>query len=203
MKKMSLLTVLVAAVALTAYSVSGTYAKYTSTFEGSDSARVAKWAFQINDKDPEADNSFTFNLFETINDTDGTTAETDVAKGTDENIIAPGTSGSFNIKLANNSEVNAQYSISYTVVNTDNIPVEFSVDNVTTLTSNIADLNVADTAINMNNASDEVTVQWRWVYERGDDDTAKGTNNAADTALGNAGTATLSVTATIVATQVD
>ena len=43
MKKMSVLTVLVMLVTLTAYSVSGTYAKYTSKIDMTDEARVAKW----------------------------------------------------------------------------------------------------------------------------------------------------------------
>ena len=43
-KKLTVLSVLVLAIAMTAYSVAGTYAKYTTTQNGgSDSARVAKW----------------------------------------------------------------------------------------------------------------------------------------------------------------
>ena len=41
MKKMSVVTVLVMLVTLTAYSVSGTYAKYTSQIDLADEARIA------------------------------------------------------------------------------------------------------------------------------------------------------------------
>ena len=197
-KKLSILAVLVLAVTVTAYSVSGTYAKYTSTFTGSTStARVAKWAFTVNSANITKTNTFTFDLFKTVKDSDGA-AETDVKVGEDENIIAPGTSGSFKIALANASEVNAKYSIAYTVTNDANIPVEFSV-NGTDWTKDLTTLNVTDAAINMTSGEAEVNVQWRWTYEATDRD-------AADTKLGvNAVEAdqTITVKADVTATQVD
>lgn len=194
MKKMSIFALLLAAVVVTSYSVSGTYAKYTSKFESTDSARVAKWAFQINDTD--VTNSFTFNLFDTVNDTDGN-AETDVKDGGDtETIIAPGTQGSFTIKLANKSEVTAKYAIDYEVTNTNNIPIEFSVDGLN-WSSSLSDVAASDTTkLNMNGGEATITVQWRWTYEGTDRDTT-------DTTLGSAGTATVTVDADITVTQVD
>jgi len=201
MKKMTLLTGLVAAVVATAYSVSGTYARYTSTFEGASTARVAKWAFSINENDVTANNNFTFDLFKTINDTDGKD-ETDVAKGNGENIIAPGTQGEFEIVLANASEVNAKYSINYTVGNINNIPVEFSLDG-NTWVSDMTQLNVTDEDINMNGGEATINVYWKWTFERGTEEADKEANNTFDTTLGIDGTATITVTATITATQVD
>ena len=85
----------------------GTYAKYTTEVVGSDSTVVAKWAWQINDTDvSKSDTEFSFNLFDTIKDTDGNN-ETDV-KTTK---IAPGTKGGFEIKVENLSEVNANYNL--------------------------------------------------------------------------------------------
>ncbi len=192
-KKLSILAALVLAVLVTANSVGGTYAKYTSTFTGAtSSARVAKWAFEINDT--AVTNSFTFNLFETVNDTN-------VATGTNENIIAPGTSGSFAIKLANKSEVNAVYTVDYTVTNAANIPVEFSIDG-TTWTTDLADV-TTPVAINMN-ADTTITVQWRWAFVgTGSANYADTQTDATDTTLGIAGTGTISVQANITATQVD
>lgn len=204
-KKMTVLAVLLLAVVTTTYSVSGTYAKYTSTFEGTtDSARVAKWAFSINNTDmTTASNAFTFDLFNTVNDTDGN-PETDVKEGTGETIIAPGTQGSFAIVLANNSEVNAKYEVDYTVTNTANIPVEFSIDG-TNWTTNIAD--VAATSIAMMNANGStatINIQWRWAFT-GDasENYTSSQTDATDTALGVDGTATISVKADIIVTQVD
>ena len=37
--------------ALTIYVISGTYAKYVSSIEGTSTARAAKWAWKINEQD--------------------------------------------------------------------------------------------------------------------------------------------------------
>lgn len=216
-KKITVLGGLLMAVVMTAYSVSGTYAKYTSTFTGSDSARVAKWAFKIGDiadtSAEDAGTTFTFDLFKTINDTDGT-AETDVAakNGTDQ-IIAPGTQGSFSMKLQNLSEVTAMYGVKYDVTNTANIPVQFCTVTDTVDCTNDADWKatidevVADktnTKLEMNSGAEaEVSIKWRWAFERGADDTEKNAADVVDTALGIDGTAELKVDATVVVTQVD
>lgn len=194
-KKLSVLLVLVLAVAISAYSVGGTYAKYTSTFEGATStARVAKWAFEINDNEADATQEFTFDLFESVNDSN-------VATGTNENIIAPGTTGSFAIKLANKSEVNANYTVDYTVTNTANIPVEFSIDNGATWTTDLAD--VAATAINMN-ADTTITIQWKWAFTGAASENYKtAQTDVTDTGLGLDGTDTITVKADITVTQVD
>lgn len=206
-KKMSLLVALVLAVVVTGYSVSGTYAKYTSQATGTATARVAKWAFDVNDAKKSTQTTFTFDLFKTINDTLDGNEETDVKKaGTGETaIIAPGTQGSFDIVLTNKSEVTAEYAIDYTVTNTGFIPVEFSVDNGATWTTDLADV-VADgtTKLAMDNGSNTITVQWRWAFVGADSENYKAQTDAADTALGEADTAaTLTVTAAVTATQVD
>lgn len=202
-KKVSVLAALVLAVVVTAYSVSGTYAKYTSQAVGTDSARVAKWAFTIGDATKSTTNVFTFDLFKTVGDTNTpATDDEDVMNGTNENIIAPGTSGQFKIDLANNSEVNAKYSVAYVVTNTNNIPVEFSI-NGTDWFKDLSSLNVTDEAINMNNGEDSITVQWRWLFD-GATNANYTQNDTSDTALGEAATApTISVQATVTAVQVD
>ena len=199
-KRMAILAVLVLAVTATAYFVSGTYAKYTSNFTGSTStARVAKWAFEINDT--AATNSFAFNLFDTLNEADTTTAETDVASNDSDKVIAPGTGGQFAIKLANLSEVNANYTVDYTVTNTANIPVEFSIDG-TNWTTDLADVT---TPVAINKGADTtITVYWRWAFTGAQSDNYTSTQtDVTDTTLGAAGTDTISVAATITATQVD
>lgn len=183
--------------------VAGTYAKYTSSGSGTDSVKVAKWSFKVGDKDiTTATESFTFDLFKTIKDSDGNANETDVKAG---KIIAPGTSGEFSFDVENTSEVNAKYSLSYTVTNDGNIPVEFSVDDgpwVSALDSK----NVTDKAIAMG-VKETVKVKWRWAYE-GSSSTnfqSSQTDNT-DTALGVTaqGTAnTLTVKIDASATQVD
>ena len=201
MKKMSIFALLLAAVLVTSYSVSGTYAKYTSSATGTDTARVAKWAFNVGTTDIATTNTFTFDLFNTT--------YTNVESSNSENVIAPGTEGSFTIELTNNSEVKATYAIDYTVDKTTSIPVEFSVDGGNTWTADLADVAAtAETTVNANGgAATPITVQWRWVYEIADDDQTledeEAENDAVDTALGIDGDDTITVTAVVTATQVD
>lgn len=190
-RMMRLASVLLVLCMLTTCVISGTFAKYTTTASGSDTARVAKWDIKL--EESAMSETFTFDLFNTVKDSNGTDNETDVKAGENETIIAPGTSGSFEINLKNDSEVNAKYSINYTVTNESNIPVEYKIGDGE-WTSNITTLNAADVAINMGSSA-SVTVQWRWAYENNAD--------AADTILGTNGTATITVAAEVTVTQVD
>ncbi len=190
--KMILITLLIAMIALVL--VSGTYAKYTSSASGSDTARVAKWSFNVGENDIVAKDTFTFDLFKTITDTDGKT-ETDVVSANADKVIAPGTSGSFDLVLENKSETSAKYGITYTVTNTASIPVQFSV-NGKDWTDNLANVveSDTDTKLAANNGTKTITIQWKWAYD-GDDTT--------DVNLGKVGTAKLIVQADVTATQID
>ena len=144
----------------------GTYAKYTTEIEGSDSSVVAKWAWQINDTDvSKSDTEFSFNLFDTIKDTDGNN-ETDV-KATK---IAPGTKGSFEIKVENLSEVNAYYNLTLNETkaqDVSNAKIEYSIigtDEATDWTTAINTFNLTNTLLNMETGSKTLTVYWRWAY---------------------------------------
>ena len=199
MKKNTMLrtaSILLVAVLLTTCAISGTFAKYTSTAAGSDAARVAKWDIDVEGTGIES-KVFTFDLFNTVIDTDTDAAETDVKVGTNETIIAPGTKGSFEINLTNASEVNATYDIAYTISNTAGIPLQFSLDE-NTWETDIAELNVTGQAIAMTSGTAAVTVYWMWAYT---DDTTQG--DEFDTSLGLNGEYTVTVTATVTATQVD
>ena len=196
-KRSSMMVRLVAVLAVTMMFtmcfVGGTFAKYTSSATGTDSATVAKWSFKVGETDIATTDTFTFDLFKTIKDSNGTADETDMSP-VDGTIIAPGTRGSFDIVIKNDSQVNATYAIDYTVTNTNNIPVKFSVDG-TNWFDDINYLDVRSVAINMG-ATATVTVQWMWEFERIDGDTQ-------DTTLGSAASATLTVSAAVSAIQVD
>ena len=202
-KTKSLLVILVLILLLAVVLLATTYAKYISTSTGSDSVRVAKWSFTVGETDITAKETFTFDLFKTIKETDGTTDETDVVSSNGDKVIAPGTRGSFDIELTNNSEVTAVYGIKYTVTNTSNIPVKFSVDG-TTWTDSLAEIvaseadneetGVKSTKLTANGGSKTITVQWKWEFEGTD---------SKDVELGKTGTAKLEVTAEVTATQVD
>ena len=173
--------------------VGGTFAKYTSSATGTDSATVAKWDIKVGGTNIATNDTFTFDLFKTIKDSNGSDVESDMSP-VDGTIIAPGTRGSFDIVIKNDSQVNATYAIDYTVTTTNNIPVKFSVDG-TNWFDDINYLDVRSVAINMG-ATATVTVQWMWEFERIDGDTQ-------DTTLGSAASATLTVSAAVSAIQVD
>ena len=181
--------------------VAGTYAKYTSVASGSDSAVVAKWDIKAGVKDNElsitgSNAQVAFNLFDTILDEDGL-EENDVIKENGKVVkVAPGTSGSFELSVKNDSEVNAEYSITFEVDSSKlpqgtTFPLEFKV-NDGEWTNSLSQ--VSATALKMNE-SDIVTVKWRWAYE-----TQSG--NANDTTLG-INEPEIEVTASLNVSQVD
>lgn len=193
-------------VAVGSYFVASTYAKYTTDVAGSSAGTVAKWKWVINnstiDSTSAATNVYTFNLFDTVKDSDLTSNETDVDTGK----IAPGTGGSVDISIENQSEVNATYAIAFAETNANNIPIEYSV-NGTNWVSSVSSLNVAATNIAMKNGNATLKVYWRWAFT-GDASTnyTSSQTDATDTSLGfaaNTTAPTVQLTATVTVTQVD
>ena len=185
-KRIKLIALLLVLVAATCCFTGYTLAKYTSTATiNMGSATVAKWSFTVGDTEiakSEAQ-TITVNLFETINDTGNTAAETDVATGK----IAPGTSGKFDLVVKNTSEVTANYKINFTATGAE-APITFTYKIGTTTLEQGTDRALAI------GATETITVTWEWPFD-GD-----------DTALGIAaqnGTTAVTVTATLVATQKD
>ena len=174
--------------------VSGTYAKYTTTFTGSDTATVAKFKVSSNTT------AETFDLFKTAKEVDGTTADAEVVNGK----VAPGTGGKFDIQLTNDSDVKVNYAISLKETNESNIPIEYSLDGTTYVTAaNFASVSAADLAIG--STTQTVSVYWRWAFEGKDSTNYKTTQtDTTDYTLGTASTApTVKVEASTVFTQVD
>ncbi len=170
-------------------SISSTYAKYTTTVTGTDSAKVALWKFEINDTAlASGETTYTLGLFNTINELDGSASvspETDVKSG---KIIAPGTQGSFDIKIKNASEVNATYKIDFELTGATGMNLKFSTDGGSTWADSLTKIPATDIAMG---ATETVNVAWKWEYEVDD------ATNTADTTLGVAGSATPTVTATL------
>lgn len=105
---LGIFTVMVALVSLSL--VSGTWAKYTSTVSGEDTAKVAKWDVKYDSTSGAAtETTIDFDLFQTIVDTVDNNTDADV----DGILLAPGTKGSFEFTIKNDSEVNANYSINF------------------------------------------------------------------------------------------
>ncbi|MBQ8339539.1 MAG: hypothetical protein IJX62_02890 [Clostridia bacterium] len=164
-KMMRVASALLVAVLLTTCAISGTFAKYVSTASNSDTARVAKWAFNVGDSNIAQSNTFVFDPFSYSDsnvDVDGTGSE---------KVIAPGTTGEFALVLTNNSEVTAQFSINFTEIRnaSDNgnvIPMQYSLTGADgTWVSTIDGIDVAATTLAMNGGTTTVTIHWKWAFE--------------------------------------
>lgn len=186
---------------VTSCFVSSTFAKYTSSASGSDTVTVAKWAVKAGAEGSELDISgsnqtLTFDLFDTINDTNGGADETDVVDGK----IAPGTKGSFALSVKNESEVNAEYTIAFEYAGVQ-LPLTYSIAiDGANKGSSLDGTSVGGTLTTVGqnlNTADNVVVTWEWPFEAVSPNT-----NSADTALGIAAD-TAEVTAKLTVTQVD
>ena len=153
MKKRSLIVVLAILCIATSCFVSSTFAKFTTTVNGSAVATVAEWTWS----GTATTDNFEIDLADTIKDSDGTSAETDVAAG----VIAPGTSGTFQLTVKNESQVNGEVLFNF---NTASLPFAFTyswdngADPASTGTS-IADaipVAMGDTLV--------LTVNWTWTW---------------------------------------
>ncbi len=179
--------------------LSGTFAKYISSNTAEDTARVAKWQIELNG---ESLKTSEIDLFSTILDSNYTDTETDVINT--EKLIAPGTSGRFNLQIANKSEVAAQYEIDFTITNTANIPIEFSIDGGTTWTKDLTDIAMSNNTIlaAKTGISTNLNVQWRWLFD-GVSNSNYTQTDTTDTTLGEIGTGTVKVKAVVTVNQVD
>lgn len=115
---MRLACFLLVAVLISTSAISGTYAKYVTSEEGSDIARVAKWGVVI-----EAES---FGMFKTDYETTDTakftgTYSVSAAAGDRDNLLAPGTEGSFaDIAITGTPEVAVDVAIVPTVTVSNN-----------------------------------------------------------------------------------
>lgn len=210
------LVVLVAVLTLiTASLVSGTFAKYTTEVSGTDTVRVAKFAFDISEGSTEINTTGTaIDIFTMAADSGVTTSPA--------GIIAPGTTGDFAIDLSNTSEVDVDVVFTLTETNSSNVPVyylygtqrysevltgSYTGDNngsYQTLAQLATAMQAA--AAGLSEATDGVTpseltynLTWVWAFESA----GTGQSDAADTALGLAGTPEVTLEITITATQSD
>ena len=188
------IAILVLALALlTSCFVGSTFAKFTSTSNGTGSVTVARWSVSVDGKDVVTGTPVEFDLLGTVMDDDELTAET----GTADGVFAPGTSGSFNIVLSNASDVWAKVDVDFALADGVTLPqgLKFSVDGgeATSLEDLVISKNIAfangDTP-----TTATVTVNWVWdFYVSADQDTND---------LSFAGK-TIDVTATMTAVQLD
>ena len=214
---------------ITSCFVGGTFAKYTTSTTGNDSARVAYWGF-------DQDASTTIDLF------NGEYTNVKASGKVDDfsNVIAPGTEksttfafGYTNYKtdtikapeVAYDFTVNAEASGSYTKLDENaNFKWTLAKGNAAATEYNkVADLLAAIKALSGDNtgtgtkryeagnlpeaftSADEVYhIGWKWAFETTTNDGADAAQDAIDTAMGNAANLdNVTLKITITATQID
>lgn len=168
-KKTILLIVLILLVIVLSFIGGKTFSKYVSEIEGKGTAEIANWVFKVNGKE---DLVQSVDLLSTYNN------ETLI-----NNKIAPGTSGSFNIVVdATGSEVGVDYKIKF--LNESEKPQNLifmyndnQYENLQELEQDLSGTINADEEDKTRN----ITIQWEWQYEIGENETEIQQNDKIDT----------------------
>lgn len=161
--------------------VGSTFAKYTGSVAKTSTAKVAKWAFATDNSDSTG--ALTISLPATVDPT------TLVA-----NRIAPGTSGTFDIVIANtHSEVGIDYEVSWGALT--NVPANLILKEHEGATLDTSKKFVGKVVAG---GSDTIKIDWEWPY--GVDSFTSDTEDAEDNTDGIAAK-DVTITANVVAKQ--
>lgn len=170
-KSKKIIIVSIALIAIIMSFIGGqVYAKYMSSVNGQGTADIAHWSFKVNEQENKIQ---TISLNSTLNN--------EKVKG---NKIAPGTEGSFQIKIdATNSDVGINYIINFENETAKPTNLKFVYNNKTY--SKLEELATDLTGTINANDSDKVktvTINWFWSYETGTTNDEKAKNDEIDTA---------------------
>lgn len=216
-KMMRLASVLLVAVILTTCAISGTFAKYVTSGNGSDTARVAKFGVTVTGTADTFKETY-------AKDNTGFTLDANTVVST-EKVVAPGTSGSMAaFTITGTPEVAVRVSFAGTLelgdkwvdsASTYYCPIEITVGDTTYKGKYYTSADEFETAVNDKIATyskdyaagtdlstisaNTPAVSWKWAFEGNDD--VKDTYLGDQAAAGNAATISLDVTATV--TQID
>ena len=220
-KRSSMMVRLVAVLAVvmmfTMCFVGGTFAKYTTSKSGTDSARVAKWGVKITGE------ATTF-AKEYAKDNNSFTVAANTVVST-EDVVAPGTGGNMAaFTITGQPEVAVRVAFTGTLELGDKwvdagsnyyCPIEIKVGDTTFKGTSYASADLFEEAVNTKIATftkdyaagtnlstisgDAPAISWKWAFEGNDD--VKDTYLGKQAAAGNAATISLSVTVTV--TQID
>lgn len=208
-----MLVALVALTFVTVFTVSGTYAKYTTEGTSTDNARVAKFGVTITSKDATENTMFTTGDGEYVSAT--------------QDVVAPGTKGSLaGFTIAGSPEVAVKAEISavlelenWTLANgSEYMPLIFTVgtddyyigkDGITTVDELIVAVQGAIAVSGEYKVGEAIsaampTVSYRWDFEKDTALNGNTQNDVNDTVLGNNATApTVNLTVTATVTQIE
>lgn len=228
-RMMRLASILLVLVLMTSSVVGGTFAKYTTSDSGTDTARVAKWGFEATDNSIVLDELFVNVYNETVNGY--------------ADVIAPGTFKSvpfsFVYDTASNGIVAPEVDYTFTVLAeagthssyaaldanknfywTLKGPTAAEASKYQTVAELLAAINALDgsdgttgkvweaqtlpSAFYTNGGNSTWEIGWEWLFEDTTSDEAKIAQDKTDTAMGNADALdSVVITITITATQID
>ena len=168
-KKTALLVICAILAIILSFMIGKTFAKYVSEVKGAGTAEIANWVFKVNGKEDVVQN---VNLLSTYHN------ETLI-----NNKVAPGTSGSFNIVVdATGSEVGVDYAIEFLNESQkpQNLIFIYEDKPYTTIQDLEKDLSGTINA-NDENKIRNVTINWEWQYETGENANEIAQNDIIDT----------------------
>ncbi len=145
------------------------YAKYMSRVTGQGTADIANWNFKVNEKEEQIQ---TISLKSTINNNTVL-----------NNKIAPGTEGSFEIKIdASDSDVGIDYVIKFENESEKPINLKFIYNGKTydSLTNLQRDLTGTINATEQNKIK-TIPISWKWSYQTGNNENEIAQNDEIDT----------------------
>lgn len=222
---MRLASFLLVAVLISTSAISGTYAKYVTEANATESARVAKFGVEITTTGDIFSDSY-LNTATTWTEKENATDITVQSATEGENVIAPGTNGSlaqFNVSGTPEVDVEVTYKADLVLTNwkadgVDYCPIVFTVNGKD---YKIGDAGIAypsdlekavekaivdayayyHTNTNLSEVTDDLAVAWSWPFSTSDENDVKDTALGDAAATGNAANIALNVTMTV--TQVD
>lgn len=218
-KMLRIASIMLIAVMMSTCAISGTFAKYVTSGQGTDSARVAAWGVTV------VANGDTFANAYNTDDTTFAEAQSVVSNGGDD-VVAPGTKGDMaSMALIGTPEVAVRvtYNAVFDVENWVDQNGSFYCPLVITVNGTAFDGraydNAADFELSVNNAiaayskdysantnlgglgADSLDVSWEWPFSTSADNDVRDTYLGDQAAAGNFATVQLTVTTTV--TQID
>lgn len=164
---------------ISAAMISGTFAKYSDTYAGEDTALVAKWEVTgTGGGFNTSGGGVTLDLFSHAYDVN-------IATGLSDDLIAPGVAGDFVLTFVNSSDVAAM--VDFTIATTGsalNVPIKYGFTTGAGINLDAAQLataldsEFANIAVGNPSTTVTKTVYWSWPFFVND------TLDAADTAIG-------------------